>query len=238
MRVHAVSQAADLDSIDLSAWTVVIIDAIRASSTIAWAMANGCARIIPVATVDEAWKRKAADTGADVLLCGERGGGRIDGFDLGNSPREFTPAAVKGRTLVFTTTNGTRAMVASQRAREITIGAWLNMTALVDHLMKAQGDVLIVPVGREDVPVLDDVVCAGMYVDRLVAAGAGGLNGHAHLARMTYEGYRGRLLDAAKDSPSGQNLVRIGLQEDLPYCVQVGILDVVPRVVNGVIAGR
>ena len=237
MRVHAVAHAAQLDGLDLAPWTVVVIDAIRASSTIAQAIANGCRRIIPVASVDEALRRKTREGDTDVILCGEREGLKIDGFDLGNSPREFTAAAVRGKTIVFTTTNGTRAMVASRGAREITIGAWLNMDALVKHLVKGQADVLIVPVGRDEVPVLDDVVCAGMYVDRLVAAGAAGLNSDAHLARMAYGGYRDRLLSAAMDSASGKNLVRIGMKDDLPYVVQVGILDVVPRVVDGVIPG-
>lgn len=237
MRVHAVAHAAQLEGLDLTPWAIVVIDAIRASSTIAQATANGCRRIIPVASVEEALKRKAQEGGTDVLLCGERQGLKIDGFDLGNSPREFTAAAVKGKTIVLTTTNGTRAMVASQGAREIAIGAWLNMDSLVRHLVKAQTDVLLVPVGRDEVPVLDDVVCAGMYVDRLVGAGADGLNGEAYLAQMAYGGYRDRLLAAAMDSASGKNLVRIGMKDDLAHLVQVGILDVVPRMVGGVIPG-
>jgi len=237
MRVHAVAHAAQLEGLDLTLWTVVVIDAIRASSTIAQAVANGCRRIIPVASVDEALKRKAHEGDTNVLLCGERQGLKIEGFDLGNSPREFTPDAIRGKTIVFTTTNGTRAMVASVDAREITIGAWLNMDALVGHLMNGQADVLLVPVGRDEAPVLDDVVCAGMYADRLVAAGADDLNGKAHLARMAYSGYRDRLLAAAMDSASGKNLVRIGMQDDLTYVVQVSLLDVVPRVIDGIIQG-
>lgn len=238
MRVHAVAHAAELAGIDLKPWTTVVIDAIRASSTIAQAVANGCKRIIPVASIDEARESKASlGGGADILLCGERQALKIEGFDLGNSPREYLPETVRGKTLVFTTTNGTRAMVASKSAKEITIGSFLNLDALVRHLVVQRADVLVVPVGRDEQPVLDDVVCGGMYVQRLIEAGATDLNGEAHLARMTYVGYRDRLLQAMLDSPSGQNLVRQGLADDLPYLLQIGKLDVVPRVVSGQISG-
>jgi 2-phosphosulfolactate phosphatase len=162
----------------------------------------------------------------------------VKGFDLGNSPREYTPEAVRGRRLVFTTTNGTAAMVACRTARKVVVGAFLNMEAVLKHLTDEGGDVLVVPVGREGVPVLDDTVCGGLYVERLARVGATDLNGPAYFARMAHQGYAGRLLDAMRDSPSGKNLLRIGLGDDLPYCVQVGLLDVVPLVANGRILGQ
>ena len=229
MRIHVVPQASALRRRDLAPWTVVVIDAVRASSTIAQATASNCRRVIPVATIAEARAKARAWGPEGALLCGERGGLKVPGFDLGNSPREYTPEAVQGRSIVLTTTNGTWAMRASRRARERLVGAFLNLSAVVRYLAGMEGDVLLAPVGRTNAPVLDDVVCAGMYVDRLMELGPATISGEAHLARMAYLGYRGRIEDALRDSASGQALTKAGLEEDLPYCAQVGVLDVVPR---------
>ena len=229
MRIHVVPQASTLRRRDLSGWTTVVIDALRASSTIAQALASGCLRVIPVVSIAEARTRRQALGEEPALLGGERRGLKIPGFDLGNSPREYTAEAVAGRSIVMTTTNGTRALRASRHAGETLVGAFLNMTAVVRHLASRDQDVVLVPVGRTNAPVLDDVVCAGMYVDRLMEQAKATANGGAQLVRMAYLGYRGRIEDALRDSASGQALIQAGLQEDLPYSAQVGVLDVVPR---------
>ena len=229
MRIQVAPQASALRRRELSGWTTVVIDAVRASSTIAQAAASGCLRVIPVASIAEARARRQALGVEPALLGGERRGLKIPGFDLGNSPREYTIEAVAGRSIVISTTNGTRALRASRHARETLVGAFLNMTAIVRYLAEREQDVLLVPVGRANAPVLDDVVCAGMYVDRLMEQAKVTASGEAHLVRMAYLGYRGRIEDALRDSASGQALIQAGLAEDLPYCAQVGVLDVVPR---------
>ena len=115
MRVDAVSHAAGLTDLDPEHRRVVVIDAVRASSTIAHAVAAGAKRVIPVDTVEEAWELHRRLERERPLLGGERGGLKIDGFDLGNSPESYTPEAVGGRTVIMTTTNGTRAMRAGER---------------------------------------------------------------------------------------------------------------------------
>ncbi len=169
-----------------------------------------------------------------LLLGGERRGLRPQEFDLGNSPREYTPAAVEGRVIVFSTTNGTRALRDALGARETLIGAFLNLPAVADYLVRQEDDVLLVAVGRDGGPVLDDIVCAGMFVDRMVElAPACRVTDAARMACFAYQEYRGRVIDALRRSPSGQDLIKLGLEADLADCAQIGVCDVVPQLVKG-----
>ena len=212
----------------------MVIDAVRASSTIAHAVDAGAKRVIPVATVEEAWELRRRLGGERPLLGGERGGLKIEGFDLGNSPESYTPEAVGGRTVIMTTTNGTRAMRTGERAGRVVIGAFVNLPAVVARLLDWGEDVLLAPVGREDAPVLDDTVCAGMYAAALHDAGAE-LGPTAEELRRAYLPYAGRLLDALMESASGRALIAVGLGSDLRYCAQVGVLDCAPLADGGAI---
>ena len=213
---------------------VVVIDAVRASSTIAHAIAAGAKRVIPVAAVEEARALRKQLEGERPLLGGERGGLKIDGFDLGNSPESYTPQAVGGRTVIMTTTNGTRAMRAGERVGGVVVGAFVNLPAVVARLLDWGDDVLLAPVGREEALVLDDTVCAGMYADALLGAGAD-LSPAAEDLRRAYLPYAGRLLGALTESASGRALIAVGLGSDLRYCAQVGVLDSVPLLDDGAI---
>ena len=238
MRVHAVSHIAALEGLRLAAWRAVVIDVVRASSTISQAIASGAEGVFPVPTVEAAFAAKQAAGAAAPLLGGEREGLPPPGFDLGNSPGDYTPGAVGGRRIIFTTTNGTRAIAATGGARETVIGALLNLPAVVDYLAGQGDDVLLVAVGRRGGPVLDDSVAAGMYVERLAEAVPDiELTAEAKEARGVSSPYRGRILEAFQASDSGKALSAIGLGADLERCATVGALDVVPRLRYGAIVG-
>ncbi|MCL0101467.1 2-phosphosulfolactate phosphatase [Dehalococcoidia bacterium] len=230
MKVHVVSHAAGLRRRNLSGWSTIVIDVVRASSTIAQALASGCEQITPVSSVTQA-RRSRADS-PEVLLGGERMGLKISGFDLGNSPREYTSSLVRGKRIVFTTTNGTRALRAAVGAGEVLVGAFVNLPAVVQEAVGKGLDILVAPVGRGNAPVLDDTVCAGMYVDSLIAAGANP-TADALVTRMVYLGYRGNVEEGLRQSASGQALLKVGLGDDLKYCAQVGLFDLVPRFKEG-----
>ena len=115
MRLDVAVTPEALNPADLPASTVLVVDVLRASTTIITALSNGCVAVVPVSDADEARRRAAATPGA--LIAGERRGEPLQGFDLGNSPLEFSPARVGGRTVVFTTSNGTRALVAVRACR-------------------------------------------------------------------------------------------------------------------------
>ncbi|MFM7059001.1 MAG: 2-phosphosulfolactate phosphatase, partial [Planctomycetota bacterium] len=149
--------------------TAVIIDVLRASSTIVTALDQGAAAVIPCADPTEAKRIKAAlaTATAPVLLGGERGGVRIDGFDLGNSPAEYTREMVAGRRIVFTTTNGTRALLRCRQARQIVIGCWLNLAGLTDWLAGTAPEVHLVCAGTDGIVSGEDVLAAGAFVQQL-----------------------------------------------------------------------
>jgi len=165
--VHLLPQLTSTDQ--LAGKTVVLVDLLRASTTIIEALANGARQIRPCLEVDEA--RRLAETylPAEVLLGGERGGEPIDGFQLGNSPREYTQRAVQGKTIVFTTSNGTRALACCQRARTTWIGALVNLSALCGQLEPCQ-EIAILCAGTAGTVSRDDVLLAGAITDRLTSA--------------------------------------------------------------------
>ncbi|MCH7552438.1 MAG: 2-phosphosulfolactate phosphatase [Chloroflexi bacterium] len=239
MRVHAVPHAGAVNELYLADWRAVVIDVVRASSTIAQAIASGAASVIPVSTVDEALALRGELVGDDVLLAGERSGLPLPGFDMGNSPAQFTAEAVAGKRVIFTTTNGTAAILGVAAARECIIGSFLNMLAVVEHLAGQGDDVVLVPVGRDGGPVLDDQACAGLFVDKLAHRVPGcQVTDGARQVRKAYRQYRWRILDALRDSASGQALVEIGLGNDLEHCARLGLLDVVPVYVDGAVRAR
>ena len=159
---------------DLGATTCVVFDVLRATSTMLEAIANGARAIVPVCEIDEAVALGKANPGW--LLAGERHGVRITraqsgsvDFDLGNSPLEFSSGAVSGKTIVTTTTNGTRALKACEGAERILIGAFLNLNALVLELARSTApEVLLVCAGTGEQCASEDVLCAGAVVDGLV----------------------------------------------------------------------
>jgi 2-phosphosulfolactate phosphatase len=136
----------------------VIIDVLRATSTLTAALANGAGRIIPVGSPEEALAMRAVEPGA--LACGERGGRIVQGFDLGNSPAEYTPERIGGRTLIFASTNGSLAMLAARRARQRWLAAFVNASAVADAVQGAP-HVTLVCAGKFGRPALEDLACAG-----------------------------------------------------------------------------
>ena len=219
---------------------VVVIDVLRASTTIATALAHGAAGVRAVPTVDEA-RRAAAAMGGSALLGGERGGVRIEGFALGNSPLEYTRDRVAGRSLVVTTTNGTAALDACRGAREIVIGALVNRAAVaraVRRLAVEDGirDVHLVCAGTDGAVTAEDVLAAGAILDAAAAKGAADtLDAPARRARDAYRRVvaaaepRAALAAEFRRSSGGANLVSLGMEADLPVCAALDAITVVPR---------
>jgi 2-phosphosulfolactate phosphatase len=223
---------------ELQGRVAVVVDVLRATSTIVEALANGARSIYPVGSIDAA-VRLAQNIGRDrVLLCGERKGLPIDGFDLGNSPREFTAERVAGKALVMTTTNGTPALLATAGARGTLVASFFNLSAVLAALAAQDLPVTVVCAGRERRFSLDDAVCAGA----VVLGGARELDRSRHLpdtalaaALLAQE----RLDDLAglfRGTAAGRQLIEAGLGEDLDYCAQLDRYDIVPRFHDGVIS--
>lgn len=179
-----------------------------------------------------------ASSGADgVLLCGERGGLPIDGFDLGNSPREFGAGTVAGKRLLMKTTNGTAAFLAVAGAKRVLAAAFVNLGAVADRLVDDADDVLIVCAGKEGAFALDDAVCAGHLALAIEARAPGAveLDDGAHAATDLARA-RNPSAEMLAATSAGRALIEVGLAGDLVACADVDRRSAVPEMREGVLA--
>lgn len=231
MKLDVFLTAAEALPGDLADRAVVVIDVLRASSTIVQALASGARALYPVASIEEALNLGRTLGRDQVLLCGERKALPIEGFDLGNSPRDFTPERVGGQTLVMSTTNGTAAMVAAAQAQRVIIGAWMNLSAVVDDLVKGGADPVFLCSGREGKFGLDDAVVAGKMAAGVMAAlpdAEWELNDGARAAIALAEAFGGEVLEMFRATAAGRQIEEAGLGDDLRVCAELDRHDVVP----------
>jgi 2-phosphosulfolactate phosphatase len=219
----------ELEKKDFRGKTVVVIDVLRATSTMIIALENGCSGFIPVSTVEEAMQLAALKKDPDLLLGGERNAMPLEGFHLGNSPRDYRPEKVRGKVVVLTTTNGTQALLAARKAAEVFIGAFLNISALSRRLEETGRDVIIACSGEKSLFCLEDTVCGGAIIDRLEQEGVSLLkNDAAMAAKVLYEYYEGDIHGMLAGCDWGQYLESVGLGKDLRICAQTDSSQLVP----------
>lgn len=213
---------------DLSQAVCVVFDVLRATTSMVTGLSNGAECIIPVGDIPEALALKQQRP--EVLLAGEREGlrirasltGSID-FDLGNSPREFSPDRVRGKTIVMTTTNGTRALRACASASTVLVGSFLNLRATTVWLTNNHPqEVILVCSGTYEEPAMEDVLAAGAMCERLWPFyAAGHVSDAAEIARRVYPLFQPNLLEAMKHSRNGRRLLaHPELRDDVWLCVQ------------------
>jgi 2-phosphosulfolactate phosphatase len=206
--------------------TGIVIDVIRATSTICQALASGYETVLCTAEIDEA--RALHEELGDAVLGGERDNVLIPGFDLGNSPREYLEP--QGGTLILTTTNGTRAIVsAARRCKRVFVASLLNLDAVVHAARSAEDDVLVVCAGVHGTLALDDAYVAGRLVQELGSEHTDAAEAAARLV-TTWDGAE----EVFRASKSGRNLLERApeLEEDIAFCARESVLDVVPRLVE------
>jgi 2-phosphosulfolactate phosphatase len=223
----------EVRGIPLTGVTAIVLDVVRASTTIVTALAGGALAVIPVATPDEARAIGRQGEDGQVLVGGERGGAPPPGFECGNSPAEYTPERVRGRRVAFTTTNGTRALLALAGARRIAVAGFVNATAAVRWASAEPGDVLLVCSGERGRFCLEDAVCAGLLVSQLASPEGRPLTDAARAAWALWDRYRGDLDAMLADAAWAQTLVAQGRGGDLPLCVAVDVHRVVPVLRDG-----
>lgn len=220
---------------ELGGRTVIVVDVLRATSSMVHALAHGARGIVPAATIDDAVERRRALGDADGLLCGERDGRRIEGFDLGNSPSAFRADRVAGRTLVMTTTNGTRALLTVTDAARVLVGSLQNLDAAADAAAGAGGGApAIVCAGRRGRLALEDALCAGLLVERLRERPGTrpDLNDAGRLAVRLARDVGGSPGAVLRDSAAGRKLAAIGRGDDIDFCAVVNRHDLVPRLLD------
>lgn len=232
IRVRVYFSPSHIDELLLRDKTVVVIDVLRASTTITYAMAAGAREIIPVASVDQAMKIVGNLFSTSTILCGERGGKRIEGFKLGNSPAEYTKEAVEGKSLILTTTNGAVALTRSKYARHCYVAGFVNLSASVNALLALQDleetGLTIVCSGREDDFSLEDATCAGMLVDHLSKQREIELTDSARTVLSIAKEYGSDILGTLQQSDHGKYLTSIGFADDIVTSSQVDSVPIVP----------
>lgn len=250
LAVHYLPQF--IDQSDLAGSVVVVVDQLRASSTICHALAAGAKGVVPLVEVDETFARAGNYARSEIVIGGERGGLPIEGFDLGNSPTEYTPDRVFGMTVLFTTTNGARALAHAHLAQCVLVCATVNRAAIVAELVVAER-VDILCAGTGGTVTREDILAAGAIVDSLCTQSQSeiGTNEWADAARREWQ----ELIAAAKalgrnvseqlarelrETTGGKNLLAIGHDFDLEVCAQLDALEIVPELTRstGVIAPR
>ncbi len=263
MNIETILTPAELPALakrDLRETICVVFDILRATSTFVTALHNGAKAIVPVSEIAEALAFRQKQP--DVLLGGERDGVRIRAaqtggidFDLGNSPREFTPDKVRGKTIVSTTTNGTRALRACTGAKTVLAASFLNLTATVNFIKKLRpANVLVVCAGTRENTALEDVLAAGAMCEMLIRwgeppgepnsklkqSGSRGRSPHqkevcefsdsAEIARRIYAQAKPDLLATVRTSENARRLLAIPeLRDDVPFCLQSDVCPLVAQ---------
>jgi 2-phosphosulfolactate phosphatase len=227
VQVHLLPQLAPPGR--LADGVAVVVDVLRATTTIVHALAAGCIAVCPCAEVEEARDLAGGMRVGRVLLGGERGGRPLPGFDLGNSPREYTAALCKGNTLVLTTTNGTRALLRAVEAPRVVVAAFVNYSAICEQLRQEMRPVHIVCAGSEGEVALEDTLLAGALVDFLCEGQDVRLNDGARLAWDCFENHGRVLLGALEISRGGANLRALGYDDDIRAAAEVDQFALVPE---------
>jgi 2-phosphosulfolactate phosphatase len=222
---------------DLRDKTVVMIDVLRACSTMVTALHNGAKGVIAVGDMDEASKISRNLDSKSFLLSGEKDGIKIDGYSLTNSPLEHTEDVVAGKTVILNTTNGTKAIKRSNHADDIIIGSFLNLSAIVDHLRKIDKEIVMVCAGWRGRLSFEDLLCAGNIIYELCS---GELPNSARdgtkVAFGLYDKFADDIENSIKSSNYAVRLDGIVCEEDISYCCQRSILQVLPVLNQGIIS--
>ena len=230
----------------LAGGVVVIIDVLRATTTIVQALASGCQIVIPCLELEEARKVANELPAGKVILGGERDSVKPIGFDLGNSPREYTSSLCRDTTLVLTTTNGTRAMLMARLAARVLIGAFVNFSAICEQLKNEKRPIHILCAGHAGEIALEDTLLAGAIVDFLCEKEKISLNDAARLAWDCFD-LHGTILEGALEvCAGGMRLSALGFNDDIKAAARVDSLTLVPELrfdpvrieVNAIITGK
>ena len=233
MRIDVALGPGELEGDDLAGRVAVVIDVLRATTTITTALANGAEAVIPFADLEEC--RVYRDKEPGILLGGERESVKPPGFDLGNSPCEYTAERVFGRRIAYTTTNGTRAIEACRDAEKVLLGALVNRRAVAERLAASGFSAILVCAGKLGRPNLEDTYCAGARIEALRDLGPKELHltDRALIAEAVFTAYGEKEEFVLSVTEHGRDLVSLGFGDDVNYCEQTDTTGTVGRLYGG-----
>lgn len=228
MRIEVIGTAQQCNTIDFKGKTAVVIDVLRATSVIATALHHGAKAIIPAISIEEAQAIYKDLEPGTALLCGERNANIIPGFQYGNSPLAFSREVVLDKTLVLTTTNGTLALRNSAEAAQTLTAGFVNINSAVESVSSQENDLVIVCAGTAGRFSLDDALCAGMLISLINDRRRTEMDDLAQLVLQFYRADIGNITDKLSQCSHVKTLQRKGFQKDIDFCLQTGILPIVP----------
>lgn len=237
-RVHLLP--ALFDPAELQGGIAVIVDVLRASTTITHALANGAEKVIPCLSIDDAQALRTSPS-ENVLLGGERGGIKIDGFDLSNSPDDYSDTVVAGKTIGFTTTNGTKALLRSEQALEIVIGSFANFSKVVDRIVDFGKPIHIVCAGTNGAITGEDVLFAGAVVHQLADKDFDCCDSsqiaHSYWNQAVGSHDNKAIETAIRSAQGGKNLIALGYEKDITTASQLDSVPILGTYRDGAIHG-
>jgi 2-phosphosulfolactate phosphatase len=237
MRVDMSFTADELEFHDRRNKIGVAIDVLRATSTVIIAFKNGCSSFTVILGIERAREAAKNHKEGEVLLGGALRGLKPKGFDLGNAPDEYSGEIIKGKHIIFASSNGVRAMHSMQDTGKVLLAAFLNISAVCNEINASNADVLIGCSGDFGQFSLADTVCAGMIIHRLTEIRSGKLqkSDSATVAEILYDIYKDDIRGMLFRSEWGQGLVQIGREKDIDTCAQIDVCSVVPKFRDGTI---
>jgi len=236
MKINVFLSPVIVDELYFTGRTTIVIDVLRATSTIATAINNGAKEIVPVASVEFAVKVSGGMFGGQTLLGGERNTKKIEGFALGNSPFEYSKEAIEGKSIVFFTTNGTKAIAKAKYSENLYTCSFLNISAVTKHIVSFNNDIEIICAGRNNLFSIEDSVCAGMLLSNLKEHYKNlEINDSGNAVLILYEKFGKNILQMIQQSDHGKILLENGFNTDLEYCSTIDMFDVIPSYSKGVL---
>jgi len=235
MKIDVYATPSSVRDKDLKDKIVVVVDVLRATSTIITGLYNGCKEFIPVVDIEEAINIAKNYERYTFLLGGERNAQKIEGFHLSNSPREYTREVVEGRTIIITTTNGTKAIRKASDAKEVVIAAFMNVAAVCNHIKEMGQDIVFVCAGTEDRFSMEDILAVGAIISRLKDELCVELDDLGMACCYMYENNKDNLNEILKDTRHYSRLVELGFTNDIEECLRIDTAPIVPIYRGGVI---
>ncbi len=236
MKINVLFSYINTDELAYTGKTTVVIDVLRASTTIIQALQNGAREVIPVASVEFAVKVSGGMFGGQTLLGGERNTKKLEGFALGNSPLEYAPEVVGGRTIILFTTNGSKAIVKAKFSENLFIAAFTNLNTLANHLIKLDKEFEILCSGRGNYFSMEDVICAGKLISEIQKINNNvELTDSAKASVALNKSFGKSILTMMQQTEHGKILIENNFDEDLKFCSRINTSETIPYLTSGVL---
>lgn len=234
MKINVHYSNLHLDDLYFSGKTSVVIDVLRASTVIVTALTNGAREVIPVGTVDFAMKVSGNAFGGQTILSGERNTKKVEGFNLGNSPLEYTAEVVSGKSIILYTTNGSKAIVKAKFSENLFICSFNNLPVIARHLLLLNKDVEIICAGSNGNFNLEDAVCAGRLISEMDKESSDlEISDSGRASLVLNKSFGKSIAKLLKETEHGQLLIENGFATDIKVCAQFGTTDLIPYYISG-----